>query len=95
MKRNSLVTQDFIKATDIKSSFKDKCNDLMLEAMKLKEKIELLKTGISDMEKMEPLDDAYAGCEVVIHHFEDLIQGSDKQKEPDKEESGSANEEED
>ena len=81
MKKNSLVTNDFIKSTDIKTSFTEKCNDLMNETMKLKENIELLKTGITDMEKMEPLDDAYAACEVVIHHFEDLIQGEQKDKE--------------
>ena len=79
---SSLLTKDFAKDTDIKEDnkpspeFKKKCNDLMLNAMELKEKISLLQTGITEKEKIEPLDDAYAACELVVHHMEDLIQES-------------------
>ena len=73
----SVVTKGFAKASDIKTDkFKRHCNELMLSAMQLKEKISLLQAGITDSDKLEPLDDAYAASELVVHHMEDLIQDS-------------------
>ena len=77
----SLVTKEFHKSTEPKTtsktndtSFTAHCNNLMLDAIKLKEKISLLQTGITEKDKIEPLDDAYAAAELIVHHMEDLIQ---------------------
>ena len=70
----SVITKEFHHATDIKSNVKDKVKELMMKFLALKHETELLKTGITETEILEPLDDIFASLEVCCHHCEDLIE---------------------
>lgn len=52
----------------------EKIKALMMDFLALKEKVELLKTGITNVEVIEPLDDIFAALETAAHHCTDILE---------------------